>query len=387
MLFNHTLEALKGFTSVQLYNEIQNIKKAILKDISNGNGTNDYLYLSKDLKSKYEEISLMYEKLVNFDLTNSEKYYEDSLEAMNKLMKLFNDECISIKKTNIDYQNELKTSKYYIYKQITWQTGELFREIEVVRNKNKKNGIIPLLVQKYKDSSKTSTENRRKKQSSLYIGPMDIAFYDFYSSKYFIKNSFLFHELIKYERIIHKRIMYELDFIFENKLASFKFNNDEFVWLDKAIHLKSLEDIIKNHYLSISTKRYGTYFDFDYYSVLNKISCAWDIWCKRHLLFFDYFMAIQYLENENELQTQIEITDREINNHIPLSSADTLMSHKIMENKLKFYYDLSRSRGEYTKLNSFYLGIRDNFFKTYTELNLKIKFIHKELTNNKYQNH
>lgn len=381
MLFNHTLKALEGFTSVRIYNEIQRIKKVILNDIANGNGTNDYLYIFNDLKMKYREISTVYEKLLSFNLSTPEKYYEESLDSMNKLMTLYDDECISIKKTNLDYKNELKTSNYYIYKQITWRTGELFKEIEVIRYKNKTKGITPLLIHKYKDASSAASDDKSKKQSSLYIGPMDIAFYDFYSTKYFLKNSFLLHELIKYERIIHKRIMYEVDYIFKNQLATFNPSDSEFCWSVKKMSIKAIEEDIKRDYLTISIKRYGLYFNTDFEEILRKICDTWELWCKRHNLIFDYFMAIRFLEYEEELRTQIDLSNKDLILKDTLESGPSVnIEIEVIKNKIKLYKDISDSREKFSNLHNFYSDIRDSFFKRYSNINTTIKSLYREIS-------
>ncbi|MFJ7890497.1 hypothetical protein ACIQYL_20770 [Lysinibacillus xylanilyticus] len=371
MLFNQTIDAMAEFTSVQLYNKIQEIKKIIIEDIANGNGTNDSTYISREIKVMNEEISLIYKGFLTFDLSDPEKYYEDSNEVMNKLMRLYNDEIISIKKTNIDYQNELKTSNYYIYKTITWRIGELFREVEVVRYKDKSRGVTPTIVQKFNESSKNNLDDRRK-TTSLYVGPMDIAFYSFYSPKYFLKNSFIIHELIKFERIIHKRIMFELDYIFANHFGKYDYINNEFTWMDFVPTPQELEENIKDYYIGIYQKRYGKYFNPDYAKALNLLQETWEVWKERHNLFFDYFMAIQFLENDCELNEQMGLIEK------------LKKQSKTLPEEYQFKIDFLTFENEnnsenHTEIKEFYTDIRDQFFNRYTAINKEIKSLHKEL--------
>ncbi|MFG3435032.1 hypothetical protein [Lysinibacillus fusiformis] len=371
MLFSQTIDVMAGFNSVQLYNKIQKIKGLIINDIANGNGTKDFTYISQDLKKIYEEISIIYKSLVTFDLTDPEKYYEESNEVMNKLMRLYSDEIISIKKTNVDYQNELKTSNYYIYKTITWRTGELFREVEVVRYKDKTRGITPIVVNKFNESTKNNLDEKRKKHTSLYVGPMDIGFYPFYSPKYFLKNSFIMHELIKIERTIHRRILFELDFIIANQYGKYDYFNNEFTWLETTTP-EELEQNIKDYYINVYQKRYGKYFNPDYNNALDLLQESWKVWKKRHNLFLDYFMAIQFLEEDLELNEQLESVKEYTNQNLNVPED--------IRFKLDFLNEEKESHFENkNELKEFYIDIRNQFYNNYTKINKEIKSLHKEL--------
>lgn len=349
ILFNQ-LKILKDFQSVDYFEELQKLKRKYLHNIEKGNNSNDVCDYP-DLGEKYQEVSRQYEKLV-FINTSNPNYKEILLQNIEVLKNIAEEETYTLKQTNKGRVDDArKSNSLYMYKTINWHPGETERVYKVARTDV---GIVDYPLKRQRDKKGT--------QERLYLGPMDIAFYPYFSSQYYVKNSLIFAEILAIELLLVERIDIESNYLLNKGLISCL----------EAGEINLLQEQCHEDYQKRYKKKNKNALNPSLHDSIALLKEAVEIWGNKHRLMYLYYKIIAKNELLEEINEQIK--------QITKSKKDSTNVNKILRQLWKLDEKVSYQFSEDYDVDWTALDVNSFFNEQFTSLNTKIKTILKEIT-------